>query len=85
MGNFFKRDSEPYICGECSENIYSCDLGKCVSCEDETFTGEAQYCAECSKIYGRCQFCGNRKWFIKTSLYNINMNKCVGKLRVAGC
>lgn len=47
-----------YLCDDHRNKMFSCDIGKCVSCKCNTFTGKAKYCRSCSAELRRCEFCG---------------------------
>lgn len=56
-------DSEGiYLCSECRNLAFTCDIGTCTKCGGPTTSGAFRYCSECARKLDRCQACGTDLW-----------------------
>lgn len=45
------------LCPECSQKMFTADIGKCANCGADTSSGGKQLCPACSEKLHQCEAC----------------------------
>jgi hypothetical protein len=71
--------------GNCEEQIYTCDMGKCKRCSADISSGMMKLCEECANKTDSCQFCGKKKQLKECKGHEENFFTCdIGKCTSCG-